>query len=173
MVARVAKRNDEAGAVGDRSAAGAATMGARLQAAREKQGLSQQQCAERLYVESRVIAALESEQFATLGGGVYARGHLRRYVALLGEDPGEFEQLMLRSAGASAVPDIGSISTRPLTQPARAPHIGIWPVAVLVVILALAAVVRWAVTTTRATAPATTTVTVPVDPAPPAAGGSP
>jgi cytoskeleton protein RodZ len=172
MVVTVAKRSDEA-ADGSRSAVPPKAMGARLQAAREKQGLSQQQCAERLYVESRVIAALESEQFATLGGGVYARGHLRRYVALLGEDPGEFEQLLLRSAGASAVPDIGSISTRPLTQPARAPRIGIWPVAVLVVILALAAVVRWAVTTTRATATAPTSVTVPLEPTPPTNGSSP
>jgi cytoskeleton protein RodZ len=165
MVARVAKRSDEA-------ATAPKTMGARLQAAREKQGLSQQQCGERLYVESRVIAALENEQFASLGGSVYARGHLRRYVALLGEDPGEFEQLLLRSAGTSAAPDIGSISTRPLTQPARAPHIGIWPVAVLATVLALAALVRWAVTTTRATTPSPTTVTVPLEPTPPTNGGS-
>ncbi len=168
MVARVAKRADEM-AKGDGNGTGATTtMGARLQAAREKLGLSQQQCAERLYVESRVIAALESEQFAAVGGSVYARGHLRRYVSLLGENPGEFEQLMLRSASVSAAPDLASVSTRPLTQPARAPRIGFWPVAVLVVILAVAAVVRWATTTTRALATSTTTVTVPVEPTPPA-----
>ncbi len=142
-------------------------IGERLQAARDKLGLSQQQCAERLFVEARVITALEAEDFASLGGSVYARGHLRRYASLLGENATDFEQLMLGSPGTTAPPDIAGIATRPLTQPARTPRIGIWPVALLAIALALAALVRWAATTTFHTNTGSVTVPVPLEPPPP------
>ena len=149
-------------------------MGERLLAAREKLGLSQQQCAERLFVEARIIEALEVEDYASLGGSVYARGHLRRYAALLGENAADFEQLLMSSAGATTPPDIASVATRPLTQPARTPRIGIWPVALLAVALAVAAVVRWATTTNfRSSNPGPVTVTVPLETLPPPAAKPP
>ena len=60
-----------------------ASPGARLRRERESRGLTQQQAAEQLTLDSSVIVALEANDFATLGAPVFAKGHLRRYAALL------------------------------------------------------------------------------------------
>jgi cytoskeleton protein RodZ len=57
--------------------------GARLRREREARGLSQQQAAEQLTLDISVITALEANDFAALGAPVFAKGHLRRYAALL------------------------------------------------------------------------------------------
>lgn len=139
-------------------------IGARLQQARERQGLSREKCAERLCLEARVIEALENEQFQLLGAGVYARGHLRRYAELLGENPGEYEQLLARRAGAGGAPDLTRIVTQPMTQPVHGSKIGVWPVAIVTALLVLAAVIRWAMNTHGAVA--TSAVTTVVAPTP-------
>lgn len=56
----------------------------RLRAERERRGLSVQQAADDLRLDPRVIAALESGEFANVGAPVYAKGHLKKYAALLG-----------------------------------------------------------------------------------------
>ncbi len=56
----------------------------RLRAERERRGLSVQQAADDLRLDSRIIEALESGEFAHVGAPVYAKGHLRKYAALLG-----------------------------------------------------------------------------------------
>jgi cytoskeleton protein RodZ len=61
-----------------------AEPGARLRARREELGLSEQQAAEQLNLDSSAVAALERNDFAALGVAVFARGHLRRYATLLG-----------------------------------------------------------------------------------------
>ena len=61
-----------------------ADLPARLRAARERRGLSVPQAADDLRVDPRIIEALESGEFANLGAPVYAKGHLRKYAALLG-----------------------------------------------------------------------------------------
>ena len=58
--------------------------GPMLRAAREARGLSEQQAAEQLNLDVTVVAALERDDFASLGAPVFAKGHLRRYGALLG-----------------------------------------------------------------------------------------
>ena len=58
--------------------------GPMLRAAREARGLSEQQAAEQLNLDATVVAALERDDFASLGAPVFAKGHLRRYGALLG-----------------------------------------------------------------------------------------
>jgi cytoskeleton protein RodZ len=135
-------------------------IGARLQQARERQGLSREKCAERLCLETRVIEALETEQFQLLGAGVYARGHLRRYAELLGEDPREYEQLLARRAGTGGAPDLTRIVTQSMTQPVQGRKIGVWPAAIVTALLVLAAVIRWAMSThgTVATSEVTTVV---------------
>jgi cytoskeleton protein RodZ len=70
-------------AAGDAGATGA---GAALRQARERLGLTGQQAAERLTLDQAVISALENDDYAALGAGVFARGHLRRYATLLGLD---------------------------------------------------------------------------------------
>ncbi|HEX6571810.1 MAG TPA: RodZ domain-containing protein [Steroidobacteraceae bacterium] len=63
--------------------------GARLKREREASGLSEQQAAESLNLDPTVITVLEANDFAALGAPVFAKGHLRRYAALLGLDEDE------------------------------------------------------------------------------------
>ena len=62
--------------------------GARLRREREARGLSEQQAAEALNLDSTVITVLEANDFGALGAPVFVKGHLRRYANLLalGED---------------------------------------------------------------------------------------
>jgi cytoskeleton protein RodZ len=55
-----------------------------LRRARESRGLTPQQAAEQLNLDVSVVEALEREDFAALGAPVFAKGHLRRYGAMLG-----------------------------------------------------------------------------------------
>lgn len=67
---------------------GLVQIGETLRAARETRGLSLDQAAAQLRCDLRVIDALERGRFEEVGPPVFARGHLLRYAALLGE-PGE------------------------------------------------------------------------------------
>jgi cytoskeleton protein RodZ len=62
----------------------AARPGARLQRARESQGISQQKAAEDMHLDPWVIEALETDSFGKLGAPVYAKGYLKTYAAMLG-----------------------------------------------------------------------------------------
>jgi cytoskeleton protein RodZ len=61
-----------------------ATIGPRLKAERERRGLSVQKAADELLLDAWVIDALEADDYERLGPSVYAKGHLKRYAALLG-----------------------------------------------------------------------------------------
>lgn len=73
-------------------------IGARLRAAREQRGLTVLQAAEQLHVDARILEALEAQDFAALGAGVYVRGHLRRYAEAVGESAAELQELYAGSA---------------------------------------------------------------------------
>jgi cytoskeleton protein RodZ len=76
-------------------------LGARLRSAREHAGLTVIQAAERLHVDPRLIEALEGDRFEELGASVYVRGHIRHYAELVGESPGELQELYSASAHAA------------------------------------------------------------------------
>jgi len=80
-----------------------------LRRARETSGLTPQQAAEQLNLDVSVVEALEREDFATLGAPVFAKGHLRRYGAMLGlvED-----ELLAAYARASAQPEMPTLVPR-------------------------------------------------------------
>ena len=61
-----------------------ATTGPRLKAERERRGLSSQKAADELHLDGWIIDALEAEDYERIGPSVYAKGHLKRYAALLG-----------------------------------------------------------------------------------------
>ena len=63
---------------------GAETLGQRLQAARDRKGLSAQKAADELHLDGWVIEGLESGNYERIGPAVYAKGHLKRYAELLG-----------------------------------------------------------------------------------------
>ena len=143
-----------------------AGLGERLRRAREQRGLTVDECAERLYLPASVITALEGEQFATLGAGVYARGHLRRYAGLLELDAAGLEQLMLQRL--SAAPDLAKIQTHRISGTGSSRRLGVVPVAIVAIALALAVLVWWSLRHASERAPAAPVV-VPASPARPTA----
>ena len=62
----------------------AALPGARLKAERERRGLSAQKAADEMHLDRWVIDALEADDYTRIGASVYAKGHLKKYAALLG-----------------------------------------------------------------------------------------
>ena len=117
-------------------------IGARLRAARERKGLTVLQAAEKLHVDPRVLDALEAEDFASLGADVYVRGHLRRYADLTGEDGAQLQELY--AAGRQTEhPDLTRI---PRTASPSRSTVLVLPALLLVVALAIAGVVWWALT---------------------------
>jgi cytoskeleton protein RodZ len=82
--------------------------GARLRRQRELGGLNEQQAAEQLNLDVNVVTALERNDFASLGAPVFARGHLKRYAALLGlgeeEILGAYDRLRGQFAQPSLIP---------------------------------------------------------------------
>jgi cytoskeleton protein RodZ len=88
---------------GDESRVG---IGARLRAGRERSGLTLLQAAEKLHVDSKVLEALEAEKFDSLGAPVFARGHLRRYAELIGEQAAQLQGLYNESTRPPPLPDL-------------------------------------------------------------------
>jgi cytoskeleton protein RodZ len=82
--------------------------GPRLRRARETRGLTEQQVAEQLNLDAPMVVALERDDLATLGAPVFARGHLRRYGALLGLADDEllaaYERVRTQTAAPTPVP---------------------------------------------------------------------
>jgi cytoskeleton protein RodZ len=62
----------------------AALPGPKLKAERERRGLSAQKAADEMHLDRWVIEALEGDDYARIGPTVYAKGHLKKYAALLG-----------------------------------------------------------------------------------------
>ena len=73
------------------------SIGQTLRAAREAHGMSQDDVAAHLRLMHRQIEAMESDDFASLGQSVFARGFVRNYARLLGLVP---EDLLARMGGA-------------------------------------------------------------------------
>jgi cytoskeleton protein RodZ len=64
-------------------------MGERFRAAREARGLTLSDVAEHIRIRSVYLAAIEDENWASIGAPVYIRGFLRTYARFLGLDPEE------------------------------------------------------------------------------------
>jgi cytoskeleton protein RodZ len=80
--------------------------GARLRREREAQGISPQQAAESLNLDTMVLAHLEANEFATLGAPVFVKGHLRRYTTMLGLDQDEIVSLYEHSTQQLGEPSL-------------------------------------------------------------------
>lgn len=80
--------------------------GARLRREREAQGISHQQAAESLNLDTMVLAHLEANDFATLGAPVFVKGHLRRYTTMLGLDENEIVSLYEHSTQQLGEPSL-------------------------------------------------------------------
>src|SRR5271155_1180158 len=62
----------------------AALPGIKLKAERERRGLSAQKAADEMHLDRWVIDALEADDYTRIGPTVYAKGHLKKYAAMLG-----------------------------------------------------------------------------------------
>ena len=83
-----------ASSAGPRASVGSAkTVGQQLAAAREREGLSVKDTAERLHVVARYVTAIESGEYAVLPGTVFLKGYVRTYARIVGLD----EDILSRS----------------------------------------------------------------------------
>jgi cytoskeleton protein RodZ len=100
--------------------------GARLRRQRELAGLSEQQVAEQLNLDAAAVTAIERDDYALLGAPVFARGHLKRYAALVGlpEDDvvGAYDRSRAQLAEPTLIPKARE-EMRPERGPARWPWI--------------------------------------------------
>jgi cytoskeleton protein RodZ len=80
--------------------------GPSLRRAREALGLTEQQAAEQLNLDATIVRALENDDLVALGAPVFARGHLRRYGALVGLSPETLLTTYERSASQLAQPSL-------------------------------------------------------------------
>jgi cytoskeleton protein RodZ len=128
-------------------------IGATLREARERQGLTIADCAERTRIRAKYIQALEEEKYGSMPEQAYARGFLRTYAVVLGLEPDELVAEFNRKSepagvgGDSAVlelrsrePQSGVPERRRKPPSRRRPRIG-WlllgaAVAVLLVVVA-------------------------------------
>lgn len=90
-----------------------ASVGQILREAREAQGITLDDVAMRLRLMHRQIAAMEADDFESMGQPVFARGFVRNYARLLGLAP---EDLLARMQGAPAEPVPVSQSAPPLPR---------------------------------------------------------
>ena len=117
--------------------------GAHLRGIREQRGLSLHQVAVELHVSDSLIQALETGDYAALGGAVFVRGHLRNYARALGVV--ESEVLALYDQGQNK-PTAPSLMTQPTHVGGVSPRMREWYMraatgGVVVVLLVLA--VSW------------------------------
>lgn len=83
-----------------------ANPGELLRAARELRGLSAQQMGDELHLDLKVIEALESNDFESLGPPVYVKGYLRKYAGVLGLAPDEVIEEYHALSGVPVVPPV-------------------------------------------------------------------
>lgn len=80
--------------------------GPMLRRARESLALTAQQAAEQLNLDVSVVEALERDDLAALGAPVFAKGHLRRYGAMLGLVEDELLAAYERAGAQPAAPTL-------------------------------------------------------------------
>lgn len=76
-------------------------LGERFRAAREARGLALSDVADQIRIRSVYLAAIEEENWSTIGAPVYVRGFLRTYARFVGIDPEEAVAAFNRTQPAS------------------------------------------------------------------------
>jgi cytoskeleton protein RodZ len=127
------------------SAEEAGAPGPALAAARLARGLSPAQVAEQMRLTPDLVLAMEEGRYQVLGPAVFARGHLRRYAALLGVPAeavlADFDGSSVRAAESNLIPPT-SVHT-PVRGPRARPPASAVLLVVAAVLLAAAAGGWW------------------------------
>ncbi len=133
--------NEPVGGASGAAAAGPDTPGGMLRAERERRGYSLQHAAEDLHLDTWVIEALEANRFEALGAPVYARGHLRKYAALLGLSPAtlleRYEAMGGTPADPTPIPVAMSTPVR-VVERRRVSKLPLWIAAAIAIVAGLA-----------------------------------
>ena len=148
--------NDPAGGAAGAAAAGPDTPGGMLRVERERRGYSVQHAAEAMHLDTWVIQAIEANRFEALGAPVYARGHLRKYAALLGLSPTTVIERYEALGGTPVVPTPipAAIAAPVRLERRRVSKLPLWIAAAIVVVAGLAWLVfklLWAPSSANAT----------------------
>lgn len=134
-----------------------------LRRAREQRGWTQQDVADELHLDRRVIETIEADRFRALGAPVYARGHLRKYAQLLDIEP-ETVLASYESLGEGervAMPDIAVPVATPAPSDRRS---SVW-IALGALAVCVAALAIWKVAELPQTPPASQSTPVVEEPA--------
>ncbi|WP_416398376.1 helix-turn-helix domain-containing protein [Allohahella sp. A8] len=90
----------------------AATIGQKLAAAREREGLSVRETADRLHVVTRYVTAIEAGEYTVLPGIVFLKGYVRAYARIVGLDEDALSQAL--EAELQIRDDVPDHSAKPL-----------------------------------------------------------
>jgi len=113
-------------------------LGERFRAAREARGLSLSDVAEQIRIRSVYLAAIEDENWSTIGAPVYIRGFLRTYGRFLGLDT---EEIVSEFNGTTPEPAVSTTSASQkgtfLNEPPPPRHLSplLWVASVVAVAL--------------------------------------
>ena len=113
--------------------------GARLRRAREASGLSIESVAERMRLNAALVLAMEEDRLALLGAPVFARGHLRNYAALVGVPEDE----IVGACDAGEVPEPSFLPALGLRTRDRSPARWTWPIAAVMLAIAVVTAFWW------------------------------
>jgi cytoskeleton protein RodZ len=132
--------NEPVGGASGAAAAEPDTPGGMLRVERERRGYSVQHAAEDMHLDAWVIQAMEANRFEALGAPVYARGHLRKYAALLGLSPAtvieRYEALGGTPVAPTPIP--AAISAPALVERRRVSKLPLWIAAAIALVAGLA-----------------------------------
>lgn len=124
------------------TAAASATVGARLRAAREAQGLSVAEVAARTRVTQRFLEALEEDRLDLLPSPTYASGFARAYARAVGVDQAEIGRAIRSELARGAMP-LRQHHIEEIADPARGPSRGLVIVAAGIALAVLVLGLLW------------------------------
>ena len=132
--------NEPVGGASGAAAAEPDTPGGMLRVERERRGYSVQHAAEDMHLDAWVIQAIEANRFEALGAPVYARGHLRKYAALLGLSPVTVIERYEALGGAPVEPTPipAAIAAPVIVERRRVSKLPLWIAAAIAVVAGLA-----------------------------------
>jgi cytoskeletal protein RodZ len=110
-------------------------LGERFRAAREARGLTLSEVAEQIRIRSVYLAAIEEENWPSIGAPVYVRGFLRTYARFLGLDPEEAVGEFNASGHVVAAPEAPAYGEAPARRANRSLLPFIWVASIVAVLL--------------------------------------
>ena len=123
------------------------TLGQRLAAERERQGLSRADVAQRLHMSAYQVEAIETGDYTRLPQGTFLRGFVRNYAKVLGMPPDELLAMLTNGAAAAKRPGIvvptEGLRFDPLGQRLDNPYVKAIVIAFVLVSLGFAGMYWW------------------------------